>query len=238
MLYLIGLGLNENSISWEGLGVLGKCKRVYLEGYTVDFPYKIDELEKNFGRKLDILERKEVESDKLVKEAKKEDIALLVYGCPLFATTHLSLLMEAKKAKVKTRVIYAASVFDAVAESGLELYKFGKITSMPKWQGEKFRPMSFMDIVKQNESIGAHSLILTDIGLKLDEAISELEASASEKNIKLDKIVVASRLGTEENKFFYDNPKKFKTKRVSAPFCIIIPASNLHFLEKEALEKL
>ena len=38
MLYLIGLGLNEKSISLEGLEAVKKCKKVYLEGYTVDFP--------------------------------------------------------------------------------------------------------------------------------------------------------------------------------------------------------
>ena len=40
MLYLIGLGLNEKGISLEGLEVIKKCRKVYLEEYTVNFPYK------------------------------------------------------------------------------------------------------------------------------------------------------------------------------------------------------
>lgn len=237
MLYIIGLGLNKNGISWEGLSVLGKCKKTYLEGYTVDFPYSAAELEKNLGRRIEILARGDVESDKLLIEAKKTEVALLIYGSPLFATTHLSLLSEAKEKKVNIKVIYAASVFDAIAECGLELYKFGKITSMPKW-GDKFKPTSFMDIVKQNQSISAHSLILTDIGLSLDEALSQLEISAKEKNIKLEKIVVCSQLGSDKSKFFYDKPEKLKSKKMKMPFCLIIPSNQLHFTEKNALEKL
>jgi len=238
MLYLIGLGLNKDGISWQGLSVLRNCKKIYLEGYTVDFPYAIPELEKNLGIKMEILGRKEVEDERLINEAKKQDIALLIYGCPLFATTHLTLLMDAKKMKVKTGVIYAASVFDAVAECGLELYKFGKITSMPRWIAGKFEPTSFMDIVKQNELIKAHSLILIDIGLKLEEAFSQLETAAEKNKMKLDKIVVCSQLGTENSRFFYDKPEKLNKKKINAPFCIIIPSSELHFTEKEALEKL
>ena len=42
MLYLIGLGLNEKSISKESLASAKKCEKLYLEGYTVDFPYDIE----------------------------------------------------------------------------------------------------------------------------------------------------------------------------------------------------
>jgi diphthamide biosynthesis methyltransferase len=44
MLYLIGLGLNTKGISKEGLLILEKCHKVYIEGYTVDFPYDLEEL--------------------------------------------------------------------------------------------------------------------------------------------------------------------------------------------------
>ena len=92
MLYLIGLGLNEKGISIEGREALKKCKKIYLENYTVEFPYRIDKLEKVVGRKIVSLGRGEVESERLSIEANKEDICLLVYGCPLFATTHVSLV--------------------------------------------------------------------------------------------------------------------------------------------------
>ncbi len=222
MLYIIGLGLNENGISKEGLLALEKCTKVYLEGYTVDFPYKIGDLK--LGKKKIIkLGRGEVESDKLIKEAKSRRIALLVYGSPLFATTHMSLILDAEKADVRVRVIYSASVFDAIAETGLQLYKFGKTASMPKEKAD------FMQYVKENQSIGAHSLILVDIGLSFNEAINRL------KEIK-DKILVCSNLGTENSEIVYNNIDRLKKEKIKQPFCFILPGK-LHFLEKEALEK-
>ena len=239
MLYLIGLGLNEKGLSIEGREALAKCKKAYLENYTVDFPYSLVQLEEVAGRKIEALARNDVESEKLVKEAKKEDLALLVYGCPLFATTHLTILLDCKKAKVKTKVIYSASVFDAIAETGLQLYKFGKITSMPQWT-RNFTPDSFMDIVKENQSIKAHSLILVDIGLGVVDALHELTVSAKNKKIKLEKILICSRLGTNDAQIYYDDVDGIKAlvegeEEIELPFCIIIPGE-LHFMEKEALE--
>jgi diphthine synthase len=181
------------------------------------------------------LKREEVESNELVERARKENIAVLVYGCPLFATTHMSLVLEAKKSKVKTKIIYAASVFDAIAETGLQLYKFGKISSMPAWQNN-YCPESFLNFVKENQSIKAHSLILIDIGLKFENALGQLEMAGKAKKIKLDKVVVCSNLGTKDAKIFYRKISELKRKNIKFPFCIIIPGE-MHFLEKEALER-
>jgi diphthine synthase len=182
------------------------------------------------------LVREDVEGDKLVKEAGKEDIALLVYGSPLFATTHTSLIMDAKKEGIETRIIYNASIFDAAAETGLQLYKFGKITSMPAWK-KNFTPDSFLDIVKENLSIKAHSLILTDIGLSLKDALSQLETSMKNKKMKLEKIIVCSQMGTENKKIFYDSLDNLKKVEVKMPFCLIL-LSEMHFLEKDMLESI
>ena len=220
MIYIIGLGLNEQGISKEGLLALERSKKVYLEGYTVDFPYKIGDL-KLGKKKIVKLERGEVESNKLIKEAKSTQIALLVYGSPLFATTHMSLILDAEKEGVRVRVIYSTSVFDAIAETGLQLYKFGKIASMPKQEAD------FMQYVKENQSIQAHSLILVDIGMNYKEALERL------KDIK-EKIVVCSRLGTDDSKIVYGNIDKLKKEQIKQPFCFIIPGK-LHFMEEEAL---
>ncbi len=235
MLYIIGLGLNERGISKEGLLALEKCKKVYLEGYTVDFPYKLSEL--HLGKKkhkIIRLGRTDVESDKLIKEAKSIPIALLVYGSPLFATTHISLILDAQKSGVRTKIIYSASVFDAIADTGLQLYKFGKITSMPKWE-TNFEP-DFMHYVKENQGIHAHSLILVDIGLDFERALIQLKENATENKIKLDKVVVCSALGTENQEILYEKLEDLKKKRVNKPFCFIVP-EDMHFVEKEALER-
>jgi len=221
MLYIIGLGLNEKGISKEGLLAIEKSKKVYLESYTVDFPYKIADL--HLGKKIVKLKREDVESEKLIKEAKSKKISLLVYGSPLFATTHMSLILDAEKAGVNVKIIYSAGVFDALGETGLQLYKFGKIASMPKQDNS-----DFLKYVKENQKIKAHSLILVDIGLSYKESLRRLQVK--------EKIIICSQLGTEKSEIYYGKIDKLKNKDVKAPFCFIVPGE-LHFLEKEAIER-
>lgn len=237
MLYLIGLGLNVKGISQQGMETVKKCKKVYLECYTVDFPYSLGELSGIIDKKIISLNRENVENMKIIDEARKLDAALLVYGSPLVATTHISLVNEAKASGVKCKIIHNASILDAVSETGLQIYKFGKITSMPKWdKGRNFVSESFMDIVKENTSIKAHTLILADIGLEFPEAMKQLETSAKNKEIKLKKIIVCSCLGTKHQRILYGSLDDLTGENIRNPFCIIIPG-NLHFMEREAMEK-
>jgi len=236
MLYIIGLGLNVKGISLEGLEIVKKCKKVYLENYTVKFPYSVEELRKVVGKMVFSLRREDVESDKLVKEARKENIALLVYGSPLFATTHITLIDDCKKARVKVGVIYSAGIFDALGETGLQLYKFGKISSMPKWE-KHFEPDSFLEFVEENLQARAHSLILVDIGLEFKDALEELIRASGSREFKLDKVLVCSNLGTGKDRVFYGFVSELKkvAKKVKAPFCFIIPGK-MHFIEAGVVE--
>jgi diphthine synthase len=234
-LYLIGLGLNERSISKEGMDAIAKCKRIYLEDYTVDFPYTKHQLEEILNKKIISANREKVENLSIVDEAKKLSVALLVYGSPLTATTHISLINECKILGIKYKIIYNASILDAVAETGLQLYKLGKIASMPAWQ-KSFEPDSFMEIVQQNMSMKAHSLILVDIGLPFNKALKQLEISAKKHQIPLKKFVVCQSMGTKTRKILYRSIEEFKNyDGVKSPYCIILP-SKLHFIEKESLE--
>ncbi len=237
MLYIIGLGLNFDGISSYGLRIAKRCKKLYLENYTVDFPYHIKQLEEVLGKNVKLADRKFVESLELVDLAAKQDVALLVYGNPLVATTHYTLIDEAKKSNVKTKVIHAASVLDAITETGLQLYKFGKVASMPKWNSEKnFVPSSFMDIVKGNQKIDAHSLILCDIGLKFKEAITQLKEAAEKHKVRVNKILVCQALGTKRGRILYRDIDEVSMYNIVNPYCIIIPGK-LHFTEKEFLEQ-
>jgi diphthine synthase len=235
MLYLIGLGLNAYGISRYGLDTVKRCKKVYLESYTIDFPYSKGELENVIGKKVVSVDRDFVEGFKIIDKAKKTDVCLLIYGSPLTATTHISLLQEAKKSDVKCKIIYNASILDAVAESGLQIYKFGKIASMPKWKKD-FTPDSFMKIVQDNNSMKAHSLILIDMGIEFQDALHQLKEAAKKYDIKLKKVIVCQALGTKYRKIFYKTLEELKEyKDIKKPYCIVIP-SKLHFLEKEVLE--
>lgn len=235
MLYLIGLGLNEKSLSKEAIELIKRCKKVYLENYTVDFPYTHQALIDEIGKKFVEADREKVEGLEIVDEAKKMDVALLVYGSPLTATTHITLIEEAILSGVKYRVMNNASVLDAVAETGLQLYKFGKITSMPYWK-QSYEPDSFMEIVKENQSIKAHTLLLIDIGLEIRKAIQQLEKAAKNHEVKLNKLLVCQALGTKKQKILYKDIEEIKEfSGVQKPYCIIIPGE-LHFMEKKMLE--
>ena len=236
MLYIIGLGLNVDGISKYALDVVKRCKRVYLENYTVDFPYTEGDLQVVIDKKLIPADRDFVEGLSIIDEAKKLDIALLVYGSPLTATTHITLIDEAKKSGLRYKIIYNASVFDAIAETGLQLYKFGKIASMPGWK-KSYEPDSFMEIVKDNQSINAHSLLLVDIGLDFPEALDQLKKAAENHKIKLpNKLLICQALGTRHRKIMYKPMKDMEGYTgVKKPYCIIIP-SKLHFAEKDFLK--
>ncbi|MBI3623281.1 diphthine synthase [Candidatus Pacearchaeota archaeon] len=236
MLYLIGLGLDSYGISKQGLDIIKKAKKIYLETYTVDFPYNLGWIEDVIDKKVVNAGREKVESLELVDEAAKQDVVLLVYGSPLTATTHITLIQECKASGVKYKVIHNASILDAVAETGLQLYKFGKTTSMPTWK-KSFEPTSFIEVVKDNMKIDAHSLILVDIGLNLATAIDQLELSAKKEGVKLDKIIVASKLGADRSKIIYNKIENFRDFDIERPYCIIIPGK-LHFVESNFLENL
>jgi len=235
MLYIIGLGLNLKGISLEGTEAIKNSKKVYLEAYTVDFPYTEGEINQLVGKKLELAGREFIEGLSIIDEARRKDVALLVYGSPLTATTHITLLQEAKASKVKCKIIYSASILDAVAGTGLQLYKFGKIASMPAWK-KSYEPDSFMEIVKENQSINAHSLILVDIGLDFQNAFKQLEISAKKHDINLKKLVVCQQLGTRRGKVMYRDIGELREfEGVQKPYCLIIPGK-LHFVEKEMLE--
>lgn len=230
--YIIGLGLNEKGISLQGLEALKKCKKVYLENYTVDFPYSKKELEKVLKVKIEELNREKVEAEDFVCGAKKQDIALLIYGNALVATTHISLLFKCGEEKIPYKIIHAGSVFDAITETGLQLYKLGKITNITKHESE-----SFFKIIEENDIVGAHSLILLDIGMKVSEALKKLQEIAKKRGFKLKEVIVCSRLGTKDAVMKYGLIEKLVKEDFKLPACLIIPGK-LHFVEKDAIERL
>lgn len=240
MLYLIGLGLDTGDLSIKSLKIIKKCRQVYLESYTIEFPYKTRELEKIIKKKIIPASREIVENNPeiLIEKAKKQDIALLIYGDPLSATTHTDLVLRAKKAKVKTKILHNSSIATAIADTGLQIYKFGKIASIPKWQNN-FKPESFYDTFKENQAIKAHTLFLLDIGLDVSEAISCIKEIASKRKDDFSSlmIIACSKLGTEKAKITKGRINDLVNKKFQKPACLIIPSA-LHFMEAEMLESI
>ena len=218
MFYIIGLGLEDGDMPLRAKEMVNKADEVYIEKYTSPIDFKVKAIE---------LSREEVESEKIVYEAKNSDVVLLVPGDPLSATTHFQLIITCIKNGIPFDIIHSSSIFTAVGETGLHLYKFGKTTTLPKPR-EHYDPKSYVDVIKQNDSIDAHTLLLIDPELESDEAVEILMNDVGDR-----KVLLCSKLGTEERFIKFDKLSKLKIK-VKKPFCIVIP--NPNEIEMEALK--
>ncbi|KAK5097986.1 diphthine synthase [Lithohypha guttulata] len=168
MLYLIGLGLaDETDITVKGLEIVKRAERVYLEAYTSILLVDKEKLESFYGRDVIIADRETVEtgSDDILQDAQEKDIAFLVVGDPFGATTHTDLVLRARELSIPIQSIPNASILSAIGSTGLQLYNFGQTVSMVFFT-DNWRPSSFYDRIKENVSIGLHTLVLVDIKVK------------------------------------------------------------------------
>ncbi|CZS97305.1 probable methyltransferase DPH5 [Rhynchosporium agropyri] len=168
MLYLIGLGLSdETDITVKGLETVKKCSRVYLEAYTSILLVDTPVLESYYGREVIIADREMVESasDEILRDAQNVDVAFLVVGDPFGATTHTDLVLRARELSIPIQSIPNASIMSAIGATGLQLYNFGQTVSMVFFT-DNWKPASFYDRIRENRSIGLHTLVLLDIKVK------------------------------------------------------------------------
>lgn len=238
MLYLVGLGLNGD-LTVRGMNIVKKCD-IYLESYTSYLPIPLSTLEKMVGKEITVLNREEVEETQdFLNKAAVSDIALLVLGDPLVATTHAELVIEAQKRTIKTEIIHNASIYSAIAETGLQIYKFGKTVTIP-YPEKGFKPTSFYDTVVKNRGIGAHTLVLLDIQVEQKKYMNPKEAMKILRDVGYGgEVVCVSRLGLIDQSIVYGHINKLMEIEDSywglPPHCLVIPAS-LHFKEAEFLE--
>jgi len=247
-LYMIGLGLNdEKDITVKGLEAVKKCDSIYLESYTSLLQCTVKDLEKFYGKKIIIADRELVEKkaeETILKDAKEKDTAFLVVGDVFGATTHTDIKLRALDAGIKVKVINNTSILNAIGITGLELYKFGKVTSIPFNNKDVETPYEVLEMNKKN---GMHTLFLLDLNpkgkkfLTIKDAINYLFKVEKKKNKKLfvdeTNCVGCSRLGSEKPTIKFGYAKEILNQDFGkAPYCLIIPG-DLHFMEEDALEK-
>ncbi|MBI4145136.1 diphthine synthase [Candidatus Woesearchaeota archaeon] len=247
-LNIIGIGLaDEKDITVKGLELVKKSDVIYLESYTSKLAVPVSALERFYGKKVELADRKLVEieaEENLLKPAKTKEITLLVIGDALSATTHIDLIQRAVEMKINTNVVHNASVLTAIGATGLQLYKFGKVASIPFTHGD-YEPDTPYAILTENQSIGAHTLFLLD--LKPDENkfmtandalryLQKLEIKQGKGLVKDNTLVVGcARLGAKDQLIFAGKAKDVIKKDFGAPVhCLIIPGK-LHFVEEDAL---
>ena len=261
-LYLIGLGLyDEKDITVKGLETVKKCDYIYLEHYTSVLGVSVEKLEKYYHKKIIVADRDLVEknADEIIDKAVKKDVAFLVVGDVFGATTHTDFMIRAKEKDVKIEIIHNASIMNAIGVTGLELYKFGKTTSIT-FPEENFKPTTAYEVILSNSKIGLHTLCLLDIkvaedsiedmrkGIKnplpprfmtVNQGIQSLLEMEKEKKLGLIKettlVIGCARIGAPDQKIVYGTIKELLTLDFGAPLHCLIVTGNLHFMEEQAL---
>lgn len=247
-LSIIGIGLNdEKDITVRGLELVKAADMVFLEGYTSIVQVSHRRLSDFYGKDIRIANREMIEKDAdelILAPALTKEVVLLVVGDPMSATTHLDIIARAQRRGVVVAVVHNTSIMTAVAETGLSLYKFGKTTSVP-YPAPGFTPESFFDVMLENRSIGAHTLMLLDLRpsdgrfMTVNEALVQMLGVATRRKSGFDqetKVVGCARLGSPNAHMVYGPVKKlFSHNFGPPPHCLIVPGV-LHFSEEEALK--
>lgn len=248
MITLIGLGLwDEKDITQRGLEKIKTSDVTYLESYTSKLPGTTKKnLEKYIDKDIQYADREFIESGQIINYAKVNDVALLVPGDPLVATTHTDLIIRAEENDVKTDVVHNASIQSAISTTGLQSYKFGKTATVTFWE-DNYKPSSFYEAIKENKKRGLHTLLLLDINikenryLKAKEAIRNLLEIEKEKKEKVftrnTEIVTVSRIGSPKQKIKYGETGKLIKQNLGPPLHSIVVPGKLHEREKKYLEK-
>ncbi len=246
MLMLIGLGLETKDLSVRALEALKSADRVLAEQYTTILPGGyIDFLEKETGKRIQFIKRSDLEEnvDATIKDSKTKNIALLIPGDPLVATTHHIVADAAKKVGASVEVFHSSSIFSAaIGVSGLDIYRFGPTTTVPFWSA-KYKPTSFLDVIMKNQSNGQHTLVLLDIDaaegrhMNASEAVALLLKAEEEKGYGVltpdTRVIVLCDIGRNIQAIDYTTIGKATSDRAKAT-ALIIPA-RLNFAEEESL---
>ncbi|MBD3205972.1 diphthine synthase [Candidatus Bathyarchaeota archaeon] len=242
-LKLVSIGLRDHlDLSLRAIEEIKTSEKVYFESYTMKLDTNYEQLEETTGKKVSILERgaMEEEASNLLREAAVQDISILVGGDALSATTHVSLLIDAKKQGIDTKVIHGASILTAIAETGLSIYKFGRTVTVPLPQ--KGPVDTVIRTLRENREHGLHTLLLLDLNIPGAEYLTIPQALI--RLIDTDEfppetlVVGLARIGSENQIIRADKAAQLISQSWGeTPHAIVVPG-RLHFLEEEALKVL
>ncbi len=249
-LHIIGIGLdNEKDITVKGLELVQKADIVYVECYTSQLNCSWHDLAKFYNKQLTLADREMVEGDnnEILENAKTKDVAFLVIGDPFSATTHLDLMMRAKKLGIAVTITNNASVMTAIGITGLQLYKFGKTTSIP-YPENNFFPETAYDVIQENKKNDLHTLVLLDITfdkqkfMTVNEGIQillNIEEKRKENVFTKETLCIGvARVGSESQCIKAGTADELLKFEFGKPLhCLIVPGT-LHFMEEEMIEEL
>jgi diphthine synthase len=252
MLTLIGLGLfDEKDLTIRGMEEAKNADKTYVELYTSYWYGSIENLEKIISKKVVELKRGDLEenSEKILEDAKNQNVVIFVQGDPLVQTTHVALILEARKRKIETRIVHNASVISAIAETGLHPQKFGPYVTIPFPEKTKgILPESVYEVLKMNKARGLHTLCLLDVVadenryMAPSEALQillDIEKKRKENILTEDsEVILASKLGSSKPLIIFTTVRNLIKRKIDEKPSVLIIPGILHFTEREVLSLL
>lgn len=250
MLYLIGAGIYDTFETCNSVNILKDCDRIYIERFTSPISDNFIQILKSTlepNKKIEFVKRWFVEDGRqILDESKTLNVGLVSYGDPTIATTFTELRIRAIKNEIIVKVVHAASgITSLVGESGLQIYKVGKLVTMME---EKQSAISVYTTIFNNLNLNCHTIILTEYRRDENEYVFFLKPNdvfsrllETEKDIKYEFVseesflIVLSRIGTESQRIVSGKIKSLiGIDYGKGPHAIIFP-SKLHFTEEDAL---
>ncbi len=227
-LILVGTGVAFD-LTKSGIDAIRSCQEAFIETYTNPIPDRdISALEADVGKPVRRLGREQMESPYLIKKAESADICVLASGDPLTATTHITLVLEARQRGVPVRVIHNSSIHSvAPGRAGLQMYRFGKTATLvnPK---ANYRPTSSLEAVRENLSRNLHTLVLLDTEPEPMTAQAALEMLS-----EFDDAIVLSRAGRPDERITYGKIRELKTRDLGRPPITVLVPAKLHPVEQD-----
>ena len=178
------------------------------------------------------------------------------------ATTHTDLVLRAQELAIPTKYIPNASILNAIGATGLQLYNFGQTVSMVFFT-DTWKPASFYDRIRENASIGMHTLLLLDIkvkeqslenmarGRKIYEPprymtvaqcalqMLEIEEEKQEKVYSDDSLAIGcARVGADDQVFTCGTLKELCDVEMGEPLhSVVLLGKRAHDMEKDFIKR-
>ena len=214
-LAIIGLGLHDpQDITVKGLELVRQADFIYLENYTSLLQCSVKDLEEFYKKSIIVANRDQSEQgmQEIIDQAKTKKVAFLVIGDPFSATTHIEIYKLAQQQNIETTIVHNASILTAIGQTGLQLYKFGKTTSIPFLDDFPQLETPY-HAIKDNLILGYHTLCLLDIQedkkryMTISQAIDVLQDIEKRLNLNIItnnmKLIGCARIGAQNQVIKY-----------------------------------
>ena len=256
-LYIVGAGPGSEYLTLKAIKALARSRKIYIDTYTSIAPGVDEELVARLAPEAEVVRATrlhlEEESTRIIEEAREADIAILVPGDPLTATTHIALAVEARKRGVEAHIVPGVAGPLAVLDAtGLQFYRLGKPVTLV-YPEEGFKPYSTVETIHDNHRRGLHTLVLLDLRLDQGKAMTipeavklllDLEAELA-KNGELEPVlqeallIGVARAGLPDQRCHAGPPGHVASQQYPPPpHSLVVAAPRLHPVEEEALRYL